>query len=166
MVKLNPVRNKIVERAKQKSSSCFTRMGISNGVKSPILTTDGIILKNNKILLTKRAIEPFIGYWVIPGGHVDYGERVEEALKREMKEELGILVKIKKLIGVYSDPKRDPRYHTVSVVYLCQSIRQARGGKIRLNREASEFKYFSFKNLPKKIGFDHRKIIYDTRKRI
>ena len=129
-------------------------------LKSPILTTDGIILKNRKILLVKRQTSPFIGYWAIPGGHVDYGERVEDALKREMKEELGISVKIKKLIGVYSDPKRDPRYHTVAVVYLCQKIK----GKIQLNREASEFKYFSLKNLPKKIGFDHRKILNDLNK--
>ena len=74
-------------------------------LKSPILTTDGVILKNRKILLVKRQIPPFIGYWVIPGGHVNYGERVEEALKRELKEELGIPVKIKKLFGVYSDPE-------------------------------------------------------------
>jgi len=129
-------------------------------LKCPVLTVDGIILKGSKILLVKRAIKPFSGYWVIPGGHVEYGERVEEALKREMKEELGLTVKIKKLFGVYSDPKRDPRYHTVSVVYLCQKTK----GKINLNREASELKYFSFKNLPQKIGFDHRKIINDFKK--
>lgn len=124
---------------------------------------DGIILDathpppRGKILLVKRAKYPFSGYWVLPGGHVDYGEKVEEALWREMEEELGIKVRIKKLIGVYSDPKRDPRYHTVSVVYLCQKTK----GKIRLSNEASEFKYFSLKNLPQKIGFDHRQIIND-----
>jgi len=128
--------------------------------KSPILTVDGILLKDDKILLVKRAIYPFSGYWVLPGGHVDYGERLEEALKREMKEELGIKVKIKNLIGVYSDPKRDPRYHTVSVVYFLEKGR----GKITLNSEASEFKYFSLKNLPEKIGFDHRKILNDFKK--
>ena len=128
--------------------------------KSPILTVDGIILKDNKILLTKRVIHPFQGYWVLPGGHVDYGERVEEALRREMKEETGVSLKIKKLFGVYSDPKRDPRYHTTSVVYLCEKGAE----KIKLNQESSEFKYFSFKNLPQKIGFDHRKIINDFKK--
>ena len=128
--------------------------------KNPVLTTDGLILEKNKILLVKRAIYPFSGYWGLPGGHVDYGERLEEALKREMKEELGIKVKIKKLIGVYSDPKRDPRYHTVSVVYYCQKNK----GKIKLNYESSEFKFFSLKNLPKKIGFDHRKILSDFKK--
>lgn len=135
-------------------------------LKNPILMVDGIILKNKKILLVKRVIYPFSGYWVLPGGHVNYGERVEEALKREMKEELGITVKIKKLIGVYSDPRRDPRYHTVSVVYLCQPIRQAQSRKIRLSREASEFKYFSLNNLPRKIGFDHWKIINDLKNSI
>lgn len=128
--------------------------------KSPILTVDGIILKGDKVLLTKRAIFPFQGYWVLPGGHVDYGERVEKAVLREIKEEVGISAKIKKLIGVYSDPKRDPRYHTTSVVYLCKIA----GGGIKLSHEASEFKYFSLNNLPKKIGFDHRKIITDFKK--
>lgn len=125
--------------------------------KSPILTVDGIILKGDKILLLKRTIYPFSGYWVLPGGHVEYGERVEKAIKREMKEELGIGVKIKKLVGIYSDPKRDPRYHTVSLVYLLNKEK----GKIHPNQEASEFKFFPLNDLPQKIGFDHRKIIND-----
>ncbi len=127
--------------------------------KSPILTVDGIILEKGKVLLEKRNHRPFIGHWVMPGGHVDYGERVEEAIKREVKEELGVLIKIKELFGVYSEPKRDPRYHSVSVVYLLKKGK----GKIRLDKESSEFKYFSLRNLPKKIGFDHRKILNDLR---
>jgi len=130
--------------------------------KSPILTVDGILLEKGKVLLVKRSIPPFFGFWVLPGGHVDYGETVENAIKREMKEELGVPVKIKELFGVYSDPTRDPRYHTVSVVYLLEKT----SGKIRLNREASEFRYFSLKNLPKKIGFDHRKVLTDLKKKL
>lgn len=129
-------------------------------LKSPILTVDGVIFEKGKILLVKRAVYPFQGCWVLPGGHVKYGERVEEAIKREMKEELGVSVKIKKLIGIYSDPKRDPRYHTVSAVYLCQRTK----GKIKLNQEGSEFKFFPLENLPRKIGFDHREIINDFKK--
>ena len=110
--------------------------------------------------MTKRAIYPFNGYWSLPGGHVEYGEMVEKAIKREMKEELGVSVKIKKLFGVYSNLKRDPRYHTVSVVYLLEKGK----GKIRLNGESSEFKYFPLKKLPKKIGFDHRKVLNDFKK--
>lgn len=129
--------------------------------KSPILTVDGIILKDDKILLVKRAISPFFGHWVLPGGHVKYGETVEEAIKREMEEELGIKVKIKNLVGVYSDPKRDPRYHSTAVVFLLETI----GKDIRLNFEGSEFNFFPFDNLPKKIGFDHREIIEDFKKK-
>lgn len=128
--------------------------------KSPILTVDGIVLEKRKVLLVKRNHFPFVGSWTLPGGHVDYGETVEKAVKREMKEELGVPVKIKKLFGVYSDPKRDPRYHTCSAVYLLDKAE----GKIRLNEEASEFRFFSLKNLPKNIGFDHRKILNDLKK--
>jgi 8-oxo-dGTP diphosphatase len=130
-------------------------------LKSPILTVDGIFLEKGKILMVKRNHFPFVGFWILPGGHVEYGERVEKAIKREMKEELGVSVKIKKLFGVYSDPKRDPRYHAVSLVYLLEKG----GGKIRLNRESSEFKYFSLKDLPEKIGFDHREILNDLKKK-
>ena len=130
--------------------------------KSSILTVDGIFLKDGKVLLVRQAKYPFFGSWVMPGGHVEYGETVEKAIKREMKEEVGVAVKIKKLFGVYSDPKRDPRYHTTSIVYLLEKKK----GKIRLSKEASEFRYFSLKSLPKKIGFDHRKILNDLKKKI
>lgn len=129
--------------------------------KSPILSVDGIILKDDKILLVRRAIPPFFGHWVLPGGHVRYGEKVEEAVKREMEEELGIEVEVENLVGVYSDPKRDPRYHSTAVVFLLETI----GKDIRLNFEGLEFKFFSFDNLPKKIGFDHREIIRDFMKK-
>jgi len=58
--------------------------------KSPILTVDGMFLKNGKVLLVRQNKYPFFGFWVIPGGHVEYGETVEKAIKREMKEELGV----------------------------------------------------------------------------
>jgi 8-oxo-dGTP diphosphatase len=130
--------------------------------KSPILTVDGIILAKDKVLLLKRALRPFFGFWALPGGHVDYGETVEKAIKREIKEELGIPVKIKGLFGVYSNPKRDPRYHTISIVYLIGKIK----GRIRINKESSEFKYFSLRNLPRKIGFDHRQILNDFKRKL
>ena len=68
--------------------------------KTPRLTVDGVIVEKGKILLVRRNIEPFKGYWVFPGGHVEYGERVEDALKREMKEELEIEVKNIRLLTV------------------------------------------------------------------
>lgn len=127
-------------------------------IKSPVLTIDGFICRENKVLLVKRAIPPFIGYWVLPGGHVKYGEKVEQAVKREMKEELGTVVRVKEVMGIYSSPKRHPYYHAVAIVYLLEEIDE---NKIRLNFEGSEFKYFSSHNLPPKIGYDHRTIIKD-----
>lgn len=129
-------------------------------LKSPVLAVDGVILERGKVLLVKRAVQPFVGLYELPGGHVEYGETVEAAVKREMKEELGVSVKIKKLIGVYSDPKRDPRHHTAAVVYLLEAGK----GKIRLSEEASEFKFFALDELPKKMGFDHKKILDDLKK--
>ena len=128
--------------------------------KTPLLAADGVILEKGKVLLIKRAIKPYLGYWTLPGGHVNCGETIEKAVKREVKEEMGIDTKIKKLIGVYSDPKRDPRYHIVSVAFLLSGER----GKIKLNYESSEFKFFGLKKLPKKIGFGHREIIKDLKK--
>jgi len=128
--------------------------------KGPVLATDGIILESGKVLLLKRAVYPFQGCWELPGGHVEYGETVEAAVKREMKEELGVPVTIKKLFGVYSNLKSDPRHHAVSVIYLLKTPK----GKIKLSREDSEFKYFPLKKLPRKIAFNHRKVLNDLKK--
>lgn len=128
--------------------------------KVPRLTVDGLLVENGELLLVKRNIKPFKGHWVLPGGHVDYGEKVEDALRREMKEELAISVEIKKLLGVYSDPKRDPRGHRITIAFLIERIR----GEIKLDFEASDYKFFSLNRLPQKIGFDHREIINDLKK--
>ncbi|MCD6270192.1 NUDIX hydrolase [bacterium] len=125
--------------------------------KNIAVVVDGIILKQNKILLVKRTIYPFKGFWVLPGGHVEYGETVEQALKREMKEETNLSILNPVLFGVYSDPKRDPRQASVSIVFVCKKYK----GKVFLNKEAVDFKFFSLSSLPKKIGFDHKKIIKD-----
>lgn len=127
--------------------------------KRSVLTTDGLVTKQDKVLLVKRDIEPFKGFWVLPGGHVDYNEKVEQALRREIKEELGIKVQIKNLIGVYSDPERDPRYHSVSIAFELEH----QGGEISLNDEASAYDFFHIENLPYKVGFDHRKIVKDLK---
>ena len=82
--------------------------------KSPKLTVDAIITKNDKILLIKRRRKPFKDFWALPGGFVNYGEKVEDAVIREVLEETNLECKIEKLLGVYSDPNRDPRGHTVS----------------------------------------------------
>ena len=125
--------------------------------KNPKITADGAIIKNDKILLIKRKNDPFKGKWALPGGFVEYGEKVEDAVKREVFEETGLETKIKKIIGVYSDPNRDPRGHTVTIVYLLDII----GGDLKSNDDASDAKFFNFKDLPD-LSFDHNIIIKDT----
>jgi len=128
--------------------------------KKPSLTVDGAIINNRKILLIKRKNNPFKNKWALPGGFVEYGERVEDAVVRETKEETGLDTKIKKLIGVYSDPERDPRGHTVSVVYLLGII----NGDIKSGDDASDIKFFNLEKLPD-LSFDHNKIINDIVRR-
>ncbi|MDH7506905.1 MAG: NUDIX hydrolase [Candidatus Thermoplasmatota archaeon] len=129
--------------------------------KSPSLTTDGVIIKNGKILLIKRKNEPFKGKWALPGGFVEYGEKVEEAIVREIKEETGLITKIKEPVGIYSDPKRDPRGHVVSIVFLLDII----DGKLKADDDALDVKFFDLKKLPD-LSFDHDIIINDIKRRI
>jgi len=128
--------------------------------KSPKLTADGVVLKNNKILLIKRKNEPFKGKWALPGGFVEYGEKVEDTVVREVHEETGLKTKISNILGIYSDPNRDPRGHIVTVVYLLDS----KGGNIKGGDDASEAKFFDLKNLPE-MSFDHDIIIKDVIRR-
>ncbi len=126
--------------------------------KKPSLTVDGILLnEKGEVLLIKRKREPFKNFLALPGGFVEYGERVEDAIIREMMEETGLEVKIEKLFGVYSDPLRDPRGHTVSIVYVLKKV----GGNLKGGDDAEVAKVFKKENLPQDIAFDHRDIIED-----
>ena len=125
-------------------------------IKSPKLTVDGIIYDNNKILLIKRRNNPFQGKWALPGGFVEYGEKTEDSVVREISEETGLNTRVNKLIGVYSDPDRDPRGHTVTVVYELLMI----SGKIESGDDACDIKFFEIDNLPE-LSFDHNLIIKD-----
>jgi 8-oxo-dGTP diphosphatase len=125
--------------------------------KKPSLTVDAIILNEKKeVLLIKRKNEPFKDFWALPGGFVEYGERTEEAVVREVKEETGLDVEIIKLHNVYSDPERDPRGHTISIVYNCKII----GGNLKGGDDAKEAKFFEY-NENLKLAFDHKKILED-----
>jgi len=86
--------------------------------KNPTPTVDAINHKNSQILLIERKKEPFKGYMVLPGGFVNEGERVEDAAKREVKEETSLDIVLLEILGVYSEPKRDPRGHVMSTVFI------------------------------------------------
>ncbi|WP_131007371.1 NUDIX domain-containing protein [Methanofervidicoccus abyssi] len=126
--------------------------------KSPSLTVDGILEVGGKILLVKRKNPPFKDFWAFPGGFVNYGERTEEAVVREVFEESGIKTKVKDLLGVYSDPNRDPRGHTVSVVYVLEYI----GGSPKGLDDAKEAKFFNIDEIEDMdLAFDHKTIFRD-----
>ncbi len=123
--------------------------------RCPSLTVDAVVpMGENRILLIRRANEPFQGCWALPGGFVDVGERVEDACLRELREETGIVGEIRCLVGVFSDPNRDPRGHTVSVVYAVGRV----GGEIQGADDASEAAAVPFDD-HLELAFDHRQII-------
>jgi len=90
--------------------------------KRPLIAVDGVLIKDGKILLVRRGKEPFRGYYALPGGFVEYGETVERAVVREVYEETGIKTRVKELLGVYSDPNRDPRGHVISIAFILEYI--------------------------------------------
>lgn len=91
---------------------------------TPLVAVDAVILVNNKqdLVLIRRKNPPFQGELALSGGFVDVGESVEQACIREAKEETNINVKIIKLIGVFSEPNRDPRGHNISIAFLCEPL--------------------------------------------
>jgi len=122
--------------------------------RNPIPTTDVIIRVARGIVLIKRKNPPY--GWAIPGGFIDYGESAEAAAIREAMEETSLVVKDLELVGVYSDPGRDPRHHTLSVVFT------ARGeGVPRAADDALEIGVFTEDALPSPLAFDHAKILAD-----
>lgn len=121
------------------------------------IAVDSIVAKGNKILLLKRAIQPFKDKLTLPGGMVEHGETVEQAAIREVKEETGLEVKLKTILGVYSDPIRDPRFHSVSVVFIAEPIK----GKLKSSFEGI-VKWYNINEINlKNLGFDHAKILKD-----
>jgi 8-oxo-dGTP diphosphatase len=128
--------------------------------KIPSLTADCVVFDRiGRLLLIRRAKAPFKGAYALPGGFVDYGEPVEKAALRELKEETGVEGKIIKLIGVYSDPKRDPRGHTVSTAFLVRP----RSTKVIGGDDASEAAFVAdWRDM--KLAFDHAKIVADALK--
>jgi len=123
--------------------------------RNPKPTVDVVIFSGDHIVLIKRKNPP-LG-WALPGGFMDEGETAEAAAIREVQEETGLIIELDHLLGVYSDPKRDPRHHTISVVYTARTADKPTAGD-----DAAEARIFSVDELPEAIAFDHRLIIEDA----
>jgi len=131
--------------------------------KTPSLGVDAVILVNDKrdLVLIRRRNNPFKNSYALPGGFVDFGERVEDACIREAFEETNIKVKIIKQIGVFSDPQRDPRGHVVSVAFLC--IPQTKSDLARAKDDAAALDTIALSKISSlKLAFDHMQIIKDS----
>ena len=124
---------------------------------TPLLTVDIVIIYNGKIVLIRRKNPPYQDHFAIPGGFVEVGETVEAAAVREAKEETGLDVRLMKLLGVYSDPSRDPRGHTVTVCFLALG-----SGNLKAGSDAKDTGLFGIDEIPE-LAFDHNKIIEDSR---
>jgi ADP-ribose pyrophosphatase YjhB (NUDIX family) len=123
--------------------------------RNPFPTTDVVVLRAGRVLLIRRRNPP--EGWALPGGFVDYGESAQAAAARELKEETGLEVATLRLLGVYSAPGRDPRFHTLTVVYLADATGEPAAGD-----DAADVRWFALTALPEQIAFDHRQIIEDA----
>ena len=129
--------------------------------RNPYPTVDILVHEPGRgVLLIERANPPH--GWALPGGFVDYGETCECAAVREMREETGLEVRLVGLLGVYSDPARDPRRHTMSVVYIgrASSLNALAAGD-----DAARAEVFALDGLPE-LAFDHAAILEDFRRRL
>lgn len=124
---------------------------------TPLLAVDALIIYRGKIVLINRKNPPFEGSYALPGGFVEVGETVERAAVREAREETGLDIELIRLLGVYSDPSRDPRGHTVSVCFLA-----AGKGKLKAGSDAKGIRLFSLNEIPA-LAFDHNRIIENAK---
>ena len=126
--------------------------------RNPAPTVDIIIelvdRPHRPIILIERQNEPY--GWAIPGGFIDYGESVENAAKREAQEEVSLGVELVEQFHVYSDPKRDPRKHTLSIVFLATAT-----GTPKATSDAKSLKIFNPWEVPSNLCFDHDQILRD-----
>ena len=128
---------------------------MSERPESPSSTVDLLIaIPGNRLVLVRRKYPP-LG-WALPGGFVEVGETLGAAARREALEETALRVELLEQFFTYSDPKRDPRHHTITTVFLARANGEPRGGD-----DAAEAKAFPLDALPEPLCFDHARLVAD-----
>ncbi len=126
--------------------------------KGPRVTVDAIVVRDGMVLLVERRWPP--PGFALPGGFVDRGETVEQAVCRETLEETGLVVTRLRQLHAYSDPRRDPRQHTVGIVFEVEASGEPVAGD-----DAAACRFYPFDALPQEIAFDHRLVLDDFKAR-
>ncbi len=143
----------MTRKSRKRCAVCGTEQDV---YLNPLPTVDIIIeMEGGGIVLIKRRNPP--RGWALPGGFVDYGESLEDAARREAKEETGLQVELRRQMHTYSDPARDPRHHTITTVYVAR----ASGTPQAADDAEGIGVFFSQGNLPQPLMFDHEKILAD-----
>ncbi|MFQ6107384.1 MAG: NUDIX domain-containing protein [Thermoplasmata archaeon] len=152
--RLSEIGKEVLSAYEQGNSSIQTFL--EGGPRHPRIAVDGLLTYRGRLVAVRRKYPPFQGELALPGGFVEYGEKVEEAVMREFEEETGITTKVDRILGVYSDPGRDPRGHVISVVFLLER----RGGRLKSGSDARCVELIE----PEKtadMAFDHARIVRD-----
>lgn len=124
------------------------------------MAADAVVFDDlGRVLLIRRKYPPFEGAFALPGGFVEYGETTEAAALRELREETGIEGDSPQLVGVYSDPGRDPRHHVISIAYLVH----AQSNAVRAGDDAAAAEFVANWTL-EPLAFNHGKVIADARR--
>jgi len=115
---------------------------------------DGLVVHADRLVTVRRGTEPFRGMLALPGGFVELGEPLEDAVVREVREETGLETRLVRFVGAFSDPKRDPRGHVVSIAYALAET----AGTLRAGSDAAEIMLVD-PDAPPRMAFDHNEIV-------
>lgn len=133
---------------------------------NPVPVVDVIIQQDSEVLFAKRKKDPFKDYLGLPGGFVNIGETIEEAARREVKEETSLDIELTDILGIYSDPQRDPRGHIMSTVFVGRvpSSENAKNKAIARD-DASQLEWIDLQTIgDKNLAFDHKIILSNYKK--
>jgi len=124
--------------------------------EKPNVAADGVVVRDGGVLLIKRKTEPYKECWAIPGGMIERGETLKETCAREVFEETGLKVTPLKMLGVFDNPERDPRW-VITVFFLCKVVG---GNLVKQTNETEDIGFFTEEQIREMdIAFDHREMI-------